>query len=581
MRDAMSFWGGDGERTTTAGGVGLAHLLQTVTIGAARPPAATLPEVAGVTVTADVRLDNRNEIRRLLGAQDEADTDEELVLRAYLRWGDDCVARLRGAFAFALWDAPRQRLLCARDHAGFRPFHYWEGAAGFVFATDAEAVLRCAGVPRRPDEDAVVARFVQNAPLLREHSFFEGVRKLPPGELLVVEPGRPTRRRRHWSPERSAAPGPRTADDWAEALRSTLTESTADAVDGDAPVGAHLSGGLDSSVVAVLAQQALERRGRSLARTFSWSPPRDPVSGRAAEYQRLEAVAAALDVPVEFTALDEEDVLTNAARDQALEPNETLIYESAVLASAVRHGIGVLLTGWGGDEVASFNGRGQLAWLARHGRLATLWREAAGPARRTGDPQVVRRALGRIAKQALPPLLPDAVYGALRLGELPMERRLRRRGFDWGSIDRRAPAQRRELRRRVRTRPSPRASQIAQLDAGHLTNRIESWARAGARAGIDHRYPLLDRRVLELALSMPADVWLREGWTRWVFRKAVDPLLPAGIAWSEAKHEPARMDSWLALSAEVGLGEDAGFDQMVRAHRRRQQEVARLLTPRR
>lgn len=580
VRDRMTAWGRDGERRWEAGGVLLGHLHQVTTGGGrGQPSRDELPAAGGVVVAADARLDNRDELCDLLDCP-PGTADEELVLQAYLRWSEAGIERLSGAFAVAVWDGRRRRLLCARDHAGFRPFAYWQGPAGFVFATDAAAVAACDEVSVRTDEEAAVARFARQSKLLRERSLFDGIAKLPAGELLAVAPGQRARRARHWRPERCAPGRFRSADECAGALRDTLAAATASAVDCSVPVGVHMSGGLDSSAVAAFAQEALKQDGRSLAHAFSWSPPAGSRNGQPDELARIEALAATLAVPVGYTELSEEDLRAESRLDAALEPNELLVYEGRVLREAARAGIGVLLTGWGGDEVASFNGRGELAWLASHGRWIRLWREAAAPARRRGDGRVIRSALRNIVRRGITPLLPDAAYHALRLGEHPSERLLRRAGHGWEALHPLAAEQRRAARRNYRVRRSPRAMQLSILALGHVENRIESWARAGALLGIDHRYPLLDRRVLELCLSFPPDVWLLDGWTRWVFREAVAPVLPASVVWTREKEEPARMQSWLELLADAEPAQLAAGTPLIEAHRRRRQELARMLTGR-
>jgi len=120
--------------------------------------------------------------------------------------------------------------------------------------------------------------------------------------------------------------------------------------------------------------------------------------------------------------------------------------------------------------------------------------------------------------------------------------------------------------------------QLSIIHLGHLENRIESWARAGAALGIDHRYPLLDRRVIELCLCLPGDVWLNDGWPRWLFREAIAPLLPASVVWSRPKEERARMDAFLEVLVAARLDEVSAGSPLVKAHRRRQQELARMLT---
>jgi asparagine synthase (glutamine-hydrolysing) len=581
MRAAASLWGGDGERRWSDGGVALAQLLARVTCSRAGAPAAdSLPRAVGVTVAADVRLDNRAELAERLGLDGhDPPPDEDLVLRAYLRFGERAPEHLLGAFAFAVWDDGRGRLVCARDQVGLRPLAYWRGPAGFVFATDPRAVAAHSAVPARADEEALVARFAACPALLRERSPYAGVAKLPAGELLVVEPGGPVRRRRHWLPERGPRDAPRDPDAAAAALRGALRTAVAAAADTDAAVGVHLSGGLDSSAVAALGARSLAARGRGVAAAYCWSPPAR-VGGDEPEHARVEKVARAIGAPVAYTTLGAGDLRAEAERVAALDPSEMLVYEQHVLRHAAADGVGVLLTGWGGDEVASFNGRGQLAWLALRGRWLRAVREAAAPARGARARRRVRTAAVNLRRGVLVPLLPDAAYLALGLGVGDLERQLERRGCGWAALDPGAPAQRRDMRLRARVRPSARATQLTGLAMGHLEQRIEAWAHAGARHGVDHRYPLLDRRVIELCLSLPGDVWLRDGWTRWVFREAVAPFLKRELVWTREKEEPARMGAWLALLADAPLDEVSGGSPLVRSHRARQRETARILTGR-
>jgi asparagine synthetase B (glutamine-hydrolysing) len=173
------------------------------------------------------------------------------------------------------------------------------------------------------------------------------------------------------------------------------------------------------------------------------------------------------------------------------------------------------------------------------------------------------------------------VYHRLGLHEYPNDRALRLAGHGWETLHPGAPAQREVMQRRTRVRRSPRATQLAGIGLGHVENRIESWARAGAAHGIDHRYPLLDRRVLELSLALPPDVWIRDGWDRWPFRRAIAPLLPESVVWAAETEETSRLDLWFELLADAPLDELAGESPLLRAHRRRQQELARILRERR
>jgi asparagine synthase (glutamine-hydrolysing) len=490
-----------------------------------------------LTLVADVRLDDRRSLLSALGCTTKDPDDAELLLRAYVRWGVDCVDHLLGAFAFAVWDERSQRLFCARDHFGLKSMHYWSGGGRFLFATYAESVCDLSGVARVADPEAVAARRARHAGVARERSFFAGVLKLPPGELLVVDGGGSVRRTPYWRAEARPRLELPSRADYADALRDAVSTAVQDAVRDVGPFGVHLSGGLDSGALAVLAEQHLRRRDRHLEGLYSWSPT--PVGELADDDERIRVLrlAAQLGRTPDFTDLDEDDVRRHRQRAASLVSNDTLLYESAVMRAASERGLRVLLSGWGGDELASFNGRGHLAHLARTGRWLTLGREVDKRVRLAGyrGREVPAAALRELRRGLMPLLSPAARE---RRGWLNT-------AFDrnFVSDDERVNLLRAQVRQAVCDRGSARATQLALLGNGHVTLRIEAWARAGAIWGIEHRYPLLDRRVIDLCLAFPDELWRQDGWGRWVFRAAMDPLVPAEVTWGPSKHEPAAVSA--------------------------------------
>ena len=516
LRAAHAGWAGDSGRNWSGGCAALgAH---------GEPPCRT----QGLVLVADARLDDRAGLARELGL-DPAQPDGRLILAAYERWGAECPRHLAGAYAFAVWDERRAALFCARDHIGFRPLHYWHGGGEFLFASDPEALLATGRPSGAVDETAFVAKLVEHHGILRERSFHAGILKLPPGESLLVSPGGAVRRSTHW------APGPRTPlrlgrrEEYADALRESLTVAVRDAVRGPGRIGAHCSGGIDSSAVAVLAQDALRQEGRSLAHLFSWSPPPETPAVQD-ERGRVCRLAATLGLDVSWVSLTLADLDADFARDVRLVPNQTVLYEHAILREARACDIGVLLSGWGGDETASFDGRGHSRWLARSGRWGLLFSETRTSSRRRGH-----RGL-RLARNLTVRMLRAGFRG-------------RDRGAVWTDLTDLHPMaaeMQRDLIRRTHTRVSPRDTQVSLLASGHVTSRVEAWAHVGARAGVEYRYPLLDRRLIDLCLSFPPEVWVKDGINRWPFRAATSSLLPEEICWGP-KIEPARIDSMLDL----------------------------------
>ena len=188
--------------------------------------------------------------------------DRALIAKAYRRWGADCPRHLLGDYAFAVWDAAKRTLFCARDHAGVRPFYYAETRRGFVFASAIEAVLAGPDVGHELDEFTVGMWLMRrDAALPATSTLFQAVRRLPPGHGLVVTNGA-VRLQRYWRPEDVPRAAPASDDDYAEEFLALYSRAVKDRLCGPGRIGVHLSGGLDSSSVAVLAARELRRQGR-------------------------------------------------------------------------------------------------------------------------------------------------------------------------------------------------------------------------------------------------------------------------------------------------------------------------------
>ena len=300
-----------------------------------------------------------------------------------------------------------------------------------------------------------------------DRTFFQALRKLPPGHALTIEDGT-TRLDRYWRPERAPKARPATDDVHAEAFLDLYSRAVKDRLRGPDPVGVHLSGGLDSSSVAVLAARELRRQGRPSPLAFSWIPElggQPPGEGHAPEYALIDAVCEQEGLQVFHRSLEPQDVIAVLRHDVACPGVHVCMNEEVVQRCAAERGVRVLLSGWGGDEGVSCNGRGYYERLLLRGhwaRLCAEWRaRGKGPRRRRWliDPAFARRAKP----------LPERTF-----------RRL-----------------------------SVRHAQLRLLRSGHLGERMEGWAASGARRGIEYRYPLLDRRLLEFALGLRGDLQRR------------------------------------------------------------------------
>jgi len=481
-------------------------------------------------IAADLQLHGRDVLESQLGlsaSEARSLSDEALVQRAYRRWGAGSGERILGEGAFALWDASAQRLVCWRDAAGIRPLYYHHvPGRQLVISSDLQSMAAHPAVPSTLD-------LAYTRALLHEGSFqhpvrtlLEGVQKVPAGHLLLFDRGG-LRIQRYWDPAGIVERDRVDDSDYVEELRALLRQAVGSRLPKEGGIGAHLSGGLDSSSVALMGADLLDGQGRKLT-AFSWAPPRDAVPEVEGDERDLAEAASGFGaVPLHYTILQPRDVVDYAYRDVALRPRSTLNFEIATSRQAREAGVQTMLSGWGGDELIAFNGRGYFAELALRGRFATIQRELRLRSKIHGG-----NLRGPWKARVLRPLLPDRVLG-LESEPSPLPAELRpefaRLLAAVEPLDHVYP----------RERPGVRRMQVSLLEFGHLQYRMESWAAHGAAIGLRYSFPLLDRRIMEFALSLPGRMFFHDGWKRWLYRTAMEGVLPDVVRWNPQKFDNA------------------------------------------
>ena len=318
----------------------------------------------GAWITYNGEIYNHAELRTELerqGHRFEGASDTEVVLALYLRDGAGFLSRLRGMFAFAIWDRRRQVLFCARDHFGQKPFYYAEQGGKFIFGSEIKALLAHPDVSIEP-EPAAIDYYLSLRMVPPPLTMFRGIRKLAPGHWLEWAPAGGVRTGQYWTPEFSPDTS-RTDSDWDDALRAALADAVQAHSVSDVPVGAFLSGGLDSSVVVAL----LSKQGQERIPTFcigSDSPAFDerPMARIMAEYCRTDHHERG----VSSRLLARLPILVNTL-DEPSDPIAACFEAAAQLAS--EH-VRVALGGDGGDEL--FGGFDRYASFAIADRYASL-----------------------------------------------------------------------------------------------------------------------------------------------------------------------------------------------------------------
>jgi len=322
---------------------------------------------------------NFREVRARLeqeGVSFVSQSDTEVILKAYARWGEDCVAEFRGMFAFALWDAKRHRLLIARDPMGIKPLYYAHSDRHFLFASELRTLLQTGLIPRNLNHSALLNYFAFGS-VYEPDTLIDGVCALPSGHVLTWEGGRVSVRQ-YWdlgTENTGTTSGGSNVLPPADQSRiaALLDESVRMQLVSDVPVGVFLSGGIDSSSLVAI----LSRAGARVS-TFS-------IVFREADFSEAEhsrAVAALFKTDHHELPVSQEDAL--AAIPDALramdQPTMDGVNTYFVSQRARAAGVKVALSGLGGDE--SFGGYGSFHAVPRMERYGQLWANVPGVARK-------------------------------------------------------------------------------------------------------------------------------------------------------------------------------------------------------
>ncbi len=279
-------------------------------------------------------------------------SDTEVLLAAYIKWGEQCLSKFSGMFAFAIWDRRDRKLFCARDRFGVKPFYYFNDGKNFYFASEIKALLHFKNIPRRLNKQALLDYLSYRYPL-GESTLFEGIQSLLPGHYVAVKPGVAIKREKYWElPNISKKTDPGENEAIAR-TKELLTHSIKLRLRSDVPMGAYLSGGLDSSVlVAIMSSLSQDR-----IKTFSVGFPEEgfselPYAKIVSDKFNTDHTEMTLSGHDYFDSLMEVIKFKDAP---LLSPNEVPWY---LLSKELKKQITVVLSGGGADEL--FGGYGRI-----------------------------------------------------------------------------------------------------------------------------------------------------------------------------------------------------------------------------
>ncbi len=548
MLATLGHRGGEVVGTWAEGAVGLGFRAD-----ALAPRQAGMDAIARVggrfACAASARLDARDALAHALGVPSGL-PDNALVGHAFARWGADTPRHLKGDFAFAVWDAHARRLFCARDRMGVRPFYYLhEPGRRFAFATEIRALQALPGFPNTLDETHLADYLLVT--LDHTSTFFRAVRRLPAATHLAVGVEGVSGPQSYWAPDAHTELVLADDEAYAEGFRAHFGQAVARRLESRAPVGAALSGGLDSSSIAVVARDLLPARPFPVfCGQFAGMPP--AVRPAIDERPYMDAVAATGGFDVH--AVDVTDSGPFADYDRVAWHLEDLfrtinLYMHWELLKRARGaGVRVFLDGADGDTTVS-HGFERLTALALAGdwrafaRQITAFQGTSFSTRHlvwTYGVQTMQRRLRRHPGQALRGAyhlrrifglsgrtLGRAFADALAPGaESALAREALRDAFIRPDFARREEAWPRHRASRPPLFADPRHAHAHDLRSPLYPLILEMADHTAGAWGVEMRYPFFDDDLVAYCLSLPAHQKLGGGETRHVLKNAMRGLLP-------------------------------------------------------
>ena len=534
MTGALAHRGPDGTGHWTHGPVGLGQCMFHTTPESLHETQPLLDASGRLCLVVDGRVDNRRELRAAIvraGGAVRDDTDAELILQAYACWGEVCVERMIGEWAFVLWDDVRQRLVFARDPAGIRQLLYYLQDGLLLIATEPAGIFGFPGLEREVNW-RVLGQYVNDTWTEHVQTLDAGVLRLPGGHVAVFVDGALSMRR-YWPGDLSREIRYKREEEYAEHYRELFAEVVADQLRSPTTVGIYLSGGLDSSSIACMADDLVRRRGDDFPTVETLSMVYPGLECDESDY--LDAVTDVLHLPSHRLAngIDSDRIapLELAADWPDILYNPAMMVDNFVCVEWVRpRGMRVLLDGIGGDENFSAMPWWTLADTLRSGDAFDLYRKLQYAQDYTG-----KSMLRLFLESAVGPLLPEAMKHVVKRARPQPKVSAPYRLGDWIDPD---FATRWQIEEHLiaPSRPVPPLKSISKQHLYRLFtasyNMIfalewNDWALT--RFGIELRHPFLDRRLLDYCLLIPEEARAGGEIGKHLLREAMRDLLPVAI----------------------------------------------------
>jgi asparagine synthase (glutamine-hydrolysing) len=542
MRDVLRHRGPDEEGLMLSASAGFGHRrLSIIDIAGGKQPMANPDKSVWITFNGEIY--NFKELRADLeagGYHFVTQSDTEVILRAYEVYGEECVDKLRGMFAFAIWDKNRSKLFLARDRLGIKPLYYAITGKEVLFASEIKAILD-AGSIQAELNTAILPEFLATRFSAGAETFFKGIRKLLPGRTLSWSPEQGFQGRRYWRLPSTMTKSGETFEECARTVRESLEQAVSSHLVGDVPVGLFLSGGIDSTALAALMAPMLKRPIQTFSVGFS--------DRRFNEFNYARLAAKTVGANHHEVTVTPEDFF-RALPSMLWHEDEPIAFPSSISLYFVadlarKNKVKVVLSGEGADElflgynryrITAFNEKfGQLYWAVMPAFLGKIISRLTGYL-----PRFLRRYSARsfLALKSHPR---ELFFENFAVFPEHMHRDLL---VDADKLGVRDPYGV-ELRCYDEVSAGTMEKMTYSDIQTYLVELLMKQDQMSMAASVESRVPFLDHRIVEYAAAMPGKYKLRGSKTKLVLREALRDLVPRRIMSRSKMGFPTPISEWL------------------------------------
>lgn len=527
INDILSYRGPDGSGIEVNGSVAFGHQMLYTTIESIREKLPFYDKSSKMMITSDARIDNRVELSEELNIENNVNIpDSFFILKSYQKWGERCLEKLLGDFAFAIWDAERETLFCARDYIGVKPFYYHLSENGFFFSTEIKALLL---IPEISSEINKLKAAFHLMELCGERrlTFYQDIFRLPAGHYIKIDYDK-IKIEKYWNlnPKHQLK---LDNEEYVQRFRELFTEAVRCRLRTPFRIGFELSGGIDSSSIVCTAKNILNSTNNDPIYTFSHSFEKLPECDETSYIEKIINLGGIKPFYLrsdQISPFDKVEEILRFQDEPYSNPNISLFWN--LYKKMKENDIRVSFSGNDGDSVLS-RGHNYFKELAVDFRFKDLIKEINGFSKiHDKDPFSV------FMQKVFFPLVPEFLkkivrfnHQDIRIGDFVLDNRdlseslnLESYYQDYHWTNR--PTKSREYHYYI-------------LNLGNHQTTLEVLDCCTGAFSIEPRYPFYDRRLLEFCYSLPTEQKFSDGWDRYVMRHAMSGILPSEIQWRSTK----------------------------------------------